>query len=410
MHRCAGQAAPAGSLGFRVGHRVTIYLPSLDGGGPERAMLNVARGLTGRGFQVELAAASAVGHFLDIVPEHVRLVDLGCRRTLSSLLPLIRHLRRERPDVLISSLPHANVVALLANKFLRQPLPVVALRTSNFSLRHADANLKERAAMTLEKHLLPAAHAVVAVSKGVADDLKRVAPRAAHLVRVIHDPVVWRGHEEEAAAPVAHPWFGGSGPPVILAVGRLVALKGHAHLLRAVARVAAARPVRLVIVGEGPERGRLNKLAASLGISHLVDFPGFQLNPLPYMRQAQVFALSSTYEALPNALIQAMACGTPVVSTDCPTGPREILEDGKWGALTPVHDAEALATAILKTLDNPVAPSLLKASAARYAARTSIDGYANVMASILDTDAYKRNGAKTPTKQAAAHTAAHSAH
>ena len=363
-------------------------------------MLNLAKGLAERGFAVELVLASASGHFLELVPASVRLVDLGCRRTLSSLFPLVRHLKRQRPDVLIVTLPHSNVLALLANKLLRRPLPVVALRTSAFSLRYADANLKERVAMQLEKHLFPSAHAVVAVSEGVAEDLQRVVPRAAHLVRRIHDPVVWPDHAAKAAAPLAHPWFADAGPPVILTAGRLVALKGHATLLRAVARLADTRPVRLVILGEGPERARLDKLAATLRIQHLVDFAGFQLNPLPYMRGAKVFVLTSTYEALPNALIQAMACGTPVVSTDCPTGPREILEEGKWGLLTPVGDASALATAVHQTLDDPLPSSGLKARAAHYSAQASIDGYAAVVADVLGLDPYKRNGTQTASKTA----------
>lgn len=376
-----------------MGQRIAIFLPSLDGGGPERAMVNVARGLAERGFAVELLLASAVGHFLDIVPPTVRVVDLGCRRTFTSLLPLIRHLRRAPPDILVSSLPHANAIALLASKFATRPLPVVALRTSGFALCYADADLKERVAMQLERHLFPSAQTVVAVSDGVADELRRVVPRAAHLVRPIHDPVVWPDHAERAATPVSHPWFSDSGPPVILAAGRLVSVKDHPTLLRAIARVAAVRPVRLIIMGEGPERERLESLAQALGIADRVDLPGFQLNPLPYMRRAAAFVLSSTHEALPNALIQAMACGTPVVSTDCPTGPRVIMEGGKCGPLTPVQDPIALATAILDTLENPVPAEVLKASAARYSAQTSIDGYAAVMADALALDAYTRNGA-----------------
>lgn len=247
--------------------------------------------------------------------------------------------------------------------------------------------------MQLERYLFPSARTVVAVSDGVADELKRVAPRAAHLVRPIHDPVVWPDHADWAAMPVSHPWFSDSGPPVILAAGRLVSLKDHPTLLRAIARVAAVRPVRLVIMGEGPERERLESLAQTLGIADRVDLPGFQLNPLPYMRRAAAFVLSSTYEALPNALIQAMACGTPVVSTDCPTGPRVIMEGGKCGPLAPVQDPIALATAILDTLESPVPADVLKASAARYSAQTSIDGYAAVMAAALAPDAYTRNGA-----------------
>ena len=178
--------------------------------------------------------------------------------------------------------------------------------------------------LILERALWRFADAVVANSFGSARDLKRIAPGIAPRVRVIHNPVVWPDHRTKAAEPVQHPWFA-QNTPIVLAAGRLVNRKDHATLLRAFALVAKARPARLIIIGEGEERDNLGALADELGIADIVELPGFRRNPFAWMAKASVFVLPSVYEGSPNVLIQAIACGTPVVSTDCPSGPREIL-------------------------------------------------------------------------------------
>ena len=342
-------------------------------------MLDVARGLAGRGLPVDLVLVRAEGPYRALLPEGLRLIDLNARRVLASLAPLLRYLRRERPGVLLSTLPEGNVIALLAKKLCARELRVVVRRANTFTMEYADGRFKERMTLRLEKYLMPSADAVVAVSRGVADDLARSVPAASHLVRVIHNPVVWPDHAARAGMPVEHPWFGAPDLPVILSAGRLVAWKGHSTLLRAFAEVVKSRPARLVVLGEGPERRGLAALAQDLEIEHVVDFPGFHINPLAYMSKADVFVQSSAREGFVNVLVQAMACGTPVVSTDCPSSPSEILEGGKWGRLVPVNDPRSLAKAVLETLDNPVAPDLLIARANAYAAEASIDRYMDIM-------------------------------
>jgi glycosyltransferase involved in cell wall biosynthesis len=191
----------------------------------------------------------------------------------------------------------------------------------------------------------------------VAGSLLQLSPIPIQKVRVIYNPVVSPELYEKADAPVEHPWFQPHQPPVVLAAGRLVALKGYDTLLRAFARVRQETPARLVILGEGPERPNLERLAAELGVAADVDMPGFDPNPFRYMKRAGVFVLSSRYEGLPNVLIQALACGCPVVSTDCPSGPSEILDGGRYGALVPVDDVEAMAGAIVRALLGQVAPA-----------------------------------------------------
>ncbi len=358
---------------------VALYMPSLDGGGAERAMLDVARGLAQRGLPVDMALVQAKGPYLDLLPGGVRLIDLDSRRCLTSLPRLLRYMRRERPRLLISTLPEANTVALIARRALGGRVPVAARRANTFTMEYANAALKDRVTLRLERRLLSSADVVVVNSHGVADDLKRSAPAISRQVHVIHNPVVWPDHAEKAMAPVKHPWFGGAGPPVVLSAGRLTPTKGHATLLEAFAELVKSRPARLVTLGEGPERGRLLELARKLGIERSVDFPGFQVNPFGYMARAKVFALASTYEGFPNVLVQAMACGTPVVSTDCASGPREILEGGRWGRLAPVGDHHALAKAMLETLDAPIAPDLLVSRASAYSAEASIDRYMEII-------------------------------
>lgn len=153
--------------------------------------------------------------------------------------------------------------------------------------------------------------------------------------------------------------------------------------MRAFAEVTKVRPARLVILGEGPDHERLLGVARSLQIGHLVDFAGFQTNPFAYMARAAAFVLASLYEGLPNVLIQAMACGTPVVSTDCPSGPSEILEDGKWGELVPVGDWRALAAAILRTLDAPIDRHALIARAGVYDGAAGVDRYLQLLDDII---------------------------
>ncbi len=342
-------------------------------------MFDVARGLVQRGLSVDLVLVRARGRYLGLLPDDIRLIDLHSRRARLSFPALYRYLRRCRPNVLISTLQDANVMALIAKILFGRRLLAVVRQANTFSMKYADAGLKLRMVMKLEKHLLPFADMVVANSCGASDDLKRNIPRISYKVRVIFNPVVWPDHHNMATISVDHPWFNDTRLPVILSCGRLVDQKGYSTLIRAFAELLRSRPARLVILGEGPKRQGLIKLIRDLGIAHAVDLPGFYLNPFAYMAKAQVFVLASLYEGFPNVLVQAMACGTPVVSTDCPSGPKEILEDGRYGCLVPVEDSYSLARAITETLDNPLKPDLLITRAKVYSAQASIDQYIKII-------------------------------
>ena len=361
--------------------RIALFMPSLRGGGVERLMPLLAEGFTRRGLSVDLLLARAEGPFLESIPEGVRLIDLNSRMTITSLPGLVGYLKVARPQVLIAAM-NAVIPALIAKRFFMPGIRVLARQDNTYSMQFATASLKTRMALTLMRYLLPSAHAVIAVSTGVAEDLKRVVPGAADLVHVIYNPVIREEIAMRSAEPTGHPWLCDSDTPVVLAVGRLVPQKDYSTLLRAFAEVVRVRPARLVVLGEGSEGDRLAALAKDLRIADIVDFHGYADNPYSYMAKSHVLVLSSVFEGLPTVLIEAMACGTPVVSTDCPSGPREILQDGVLGRLVPVGDWRTLGQAILETLQNPIQSARLVDGANRFSVESSIQQHFKLVSEL----------------------------
>jgi len=339
---------------------VAIVLPSLAGGGAERVLLQLAHQLLAQGLPVELLLAQASGPYLADVDGALPLHQLGGRGVLRSLLPLVRYLRQRRPQVVLAAMTHMNVVALLAARLAAagggpQVRVVVSERAALSALLAAEAPLQRLVQRWLVRWLYPRAGAVLAVSAGVARDVEAVAGLPAGRVLPIANPLDVDDLRTRAKQPLVHPWLEPGSPPLLLAAGRLEAQKDFVTLLQAVALLVQERPLRLVILGEGSQRRTLEARRAVLGLDAVVALPGFCANPMAWMGRAAVLVLSSSWEGLPGVLLQAMACGTPVVSTDCPHGPREILEDGAWGALVPVGDAPALAAAISRQLASPAA-------------------------------------------------------
>lgn len=331
---------------------VAIYLPSLGGGGAERAMVTLANGMAKRGVRVDLVLVNAEGPYLKEVARDVRVVEIGARRVLLSLPGLVRYLRRERPQALLSALNHANVIAVVARRLSGVGTRLLVSERSNASMaRTGFQSLRASAVLPLMRWAYPKADSVVAVSKGVADDLAEAIALPRDRISVIYNPVVTQELFDKVQAPLTHPWLGQSTSPVILGVGRLTMAKDFSTLIRAFAKVLAQRDCRLIILGDGELRSELEALVRELGIQANVQLPGFVDNPFAWMSRVSLFVLSSAWEGLPNVLIQAMACGAPVVSTDCPSGPHEILEGGRWGTLVPVKNVEALAAAINNVLN-----------------------------------------------------------
>lgn len=331
-------------------HRVALFLPNLGAGGAERITVNLARGFVEAGHAVDMIAASASGAFIDALPSGVRLVDLRARRTAAALLPLARYLRAERPRALLSALDHANVVAILAARLARFG-GSVWVAVHNDLLQGRRLTPRQRVALALLGQAYRRATGVIAVSHGVQRSVQQAAGVPAARIRMIYNPVVFPEILEQAQVRPCHPFLREPGPPVLLGIGRLVPQKNFALLLRSVAALPDGRLARVIILGEGEERAMLARLAEELGLRDRVDMPGFVPNPYAYLAHADLFVLSSDSEGLPTVLIEAMAVGTPVVSTDCPNGPREVLADGAHGELVAMGDVAGMAAAIVRALD-----------------------------------------------------------
>jgi glycosyltransferase involved in cell wall biosynthesis len=333
---------------------IAFFLPSLAAGGAERVTLNLAQGISERGLPVDLVLATAEGPFRDQLPPGVRVVDLGTRRVLRSLVPLTSYLRRERPRVLFSQMDHANVVALWAGRMAGRVTPVIV--TVHNTMSQANKGGGNLWWPPLLRTFYPWAAAVVAVSRGVADDLARTAGLPREIMEVVYNPVIMPGTLAMASSVPDHPWFAPGQPPVITAAGRLTKQKDFPHLIRAFAMVRQTRQAHLIILGEGEDRADLEALIAELGLTDDVALPGYQENATAYIAGSAVFVLSSAWEGLPTVLIEALAVGARVISTDCPSGPREILQDGRLGTLVEVGNVTALANAIINALDRPADP------------------------------------------------------
>jgi glycosyltransferase involved in cell wall biosynthesis len=399
--------------------KIAVLLPSLEGGGAERSMLNLVKAFLAHGRTVDLVLCKAKGAYLGEIPEGATMIELRPtgglkarwdaaifnRRDFSALLhPVllakkispevarIRSLRQymdeTRPDVVLSALPYANLLAIWAKQVSNSRVPVVVSeRIALATYCAAPSNYRKwrwRYLPELVRRTYPGADAVVSVSNQVANDLQENVGLIHPCITTIYNPVVDDTLRANAQQALEHPWFAPGAAPVILGVGRLTEQKDFPTLMRAFAQLRATRQARLVILGEGRLREELQELANELGIGEDVDMPGFVTNPLQYMARASALVLSSEYEGLPGVLIQALGCGCPVVSTNCPGGSAEILADGKYGALVDVGDADAMAHAIIKELDKPTARDILLQRAEDFSVERAVSNYLELLDSVVE--------------------------
>lgn len=394
--------------------RIAFLIADLNVGGVQKTTLTLARALAEAGDQVDLLVLRAGGALRDQISPAVRCVELppaACWRgrlyalaadpaafvqllrpvliakkvsaTLPYLPALVRYLRAERPDALVSATPHLNLEAVWARRLAGTATRVlISERSAPSQKLPKSKNWRHRHLPPLMRRTYPQADVIVAVSVALADDLAAVTGLPRSLIRTIYNPIVGPELLARAGEAVGHPWLQPGQPPVILGVGRLTDQKDFPTLLRAFARVRAKRAARLLILGGAKNEEKfqdrqaaLLALAAELGIATDVEVPGFADNPIAYMARARVFVLSSRFEGLPGALIQALACGCQVVSTDCPTGPAEILEQGRYGLLVPMGDDTAMAAAIEQALDAPLAPEFLRRRAGEFSEARAVSSY-----------------------------------
>lgn len=412
--------------------RISIILPDLAGGGAERATLRLAAGFLQRSHLVDLLLLRPAATYRESIPPGIRIFyvtypfrripsastfvsdatrrgfsleqlpvsPLGRYSALSTLrrrwpgslttsrnacdaAAVAKYLLRIQPAVALSALHPANV-ALVCGKILADAdTPVLVSIRNNLALDYTKADL------TRARVLYRKANAIVSVSKGAARGTAKTLALPTECLNPISNPIPVEAISSAAQEPVEHPWFKEDGPPVVLTAGRPSPQKDHPTLVRALALLRHSTEVRLVILcdseGFNTRSGirETRRLAASLGVAERVTHLEFDENPFRYMARADVVALSSRYEGFPNVLVEAMACGTPVVSTDAPYGPNEILEGGRWGPLVPVGDADALAKAIAGVLAGQrVSASDLQLRAASFSTQRAVDAYEKLLAAL----------------------------
>jgi glycosyltransferase involved in cell wall biosynthesis len=362
--------------------RVAIFLPSLAGGGAERVVVNLLRGLQAEKVNCTLLLAAAEGVYLDQVPEGVEVVDLGVSHVRQAIWPLRRWLSEHQPQLLVSHLSHANIAAALAVRRLSIPTQLLLVEHLTMSA-YEGTSLKDHLIRPLARWLYKGNTAVATVSQGAARDLEQQLHLPADSVHVLYNPVVDDALRRQAAEPLDDSWPGQPETPRLIAIGRLTPQKNFPLLLRGFARLVKQHPARLVILGEGEQRSSLETLIEELGLSELVELPGFVSNPYAWLSQADLFVLSSRFEALPTVLIESLACGTPVVATDCPAGPAEILQQGRWGRLVPMDDELALADAMAESLADTADPAALRDRAADFSVEIAVQRYLQLFRQLL---------------------------
>ncbi len=368
------------------GKKVAFFIESLALGGIGRLTLVLAERFLERGFLVSLLVNKKKGDYLKQVPAAVKISGHKRSRLLFSIGRVGRFLKEEDPDVLITANERINIIALLAAKIYRPRAKIViSIHTNNteqlrYERRGLVVYLYRKLTFTAARLTYRWADEVVAVSRGVAADASRLFRLAPEKIRVIYNPVVTPRMKELMKMPLDHPWFNDPAGPVILAMGRLTWAKDFITLLEAFDRVVAAIPgARLVILGEGKQRKNLEKKIAALKLNECVSLPGYIENPYNYLHRASLFVLSSRYEGFGNVLVEAMAAGTPVVATDCPSGPAEILAKGRYGPLVEPGDAVALSEAMLKVLANPPEPHALRTRAADFSVDNAVEEYLKLL-------------------------------
>ncbi len=360
--------------------KIAVFVSFSGQGGVERMMFNLCEGMATQGFEVDLLLIKADRAHLGRLPLNVNIVKLEASHALSSFPSLLRYLINKRPIALLAAKDRANRVALLTNMLAKKitgnaTRVVTRLGTTVTAALQEESRITSRLRYLPMRLLYPLADEIVAVSQGVADDLAAITGLSTESMRVIANPVITSRLESSAKEAVKLPWPEDDTAPMVVGAGRLTRQKDFPTLIRAFAGLRANRPCRLMILGEGRDRKALEGLIDELGLAEDVRLPGFVENPYAYIRRSSLFVLSSRWEGSPNVLTEALALGIPVVAADCPSGPVEILQGGRYGRLVPMGDVNQMTDAMQATLDHPPEPSFLTQAVRAYTVENSSRRY-----------------------------------
>lgn len=359
---------------------IAFFTSSMGDGGAQRTVANLVRGFAELGYSVDLVLIDPNGPYLDTLPKEVNVVDFNVDRAITTIPSLAIYLSRNDPDIFFSTIEYLNVVALISYQLSASEATTI-IRTASVRSAHDIHTPKQQIQYRLAKRLYPRADQLIALSNYVKDDMQSHYQLRDRTIEVIYNPVNISEIQSLAQQKPDHEVFY-SDSEVIVNVGRFNEEKDILTTVRAFAQVVPERDVELLLLGKGPQKEKLTELATDLDIKERVHMPGFVDNPFRYVHSSDVFVLSSRWEGFGNVLVEAMACGTPVVATNCPGGPSEILDEGTYGNLVPVGDEKALASAIERTLDDPLDESTLIDRALDFDYEDITDQYKKAMRSI----------------------------
>ena len=354
---------------------IALFCTSLSGGGAERVLLNLAEGFIASGHMVDLVLIHKEGEYLEQVPDGVNIIDLQAANNIHAMIKFWGYVHKSRPDVVVSTLLPASQAAIIVQKFLKKKHRLFVRVDNTLSREMEDVSWRKYLRV---KWLYPLAQHFITVSNGVADDLESYLNIPRHKIHTIYNPMQIEAIQMQAKQAISHTWFDAE-VPLIITMGRLASQKNMELLIETVAAIRQQCEVRLMILGKGEQEDYLCSLVHRLQLDEVVEFLGFQPNPYAYLAQADLFVLPSLFEGFGNVIVEALACGVPVVSTDCPHGPAEILEQGKYGILVPPGDRNALGKAILEALDTQHDKERLKGRAQEFSMETILPNYYKVL-------------------------------
>jgi glycosyltransferase involved in cell wall biosynthesis len=354
---------------------IAFFLVNLDGGGAEKVMLTLAGGFAEKGFKVDLVLVKLEGEYLSLISPKVRVINLARSRLIASLLPLIQYLKQNQPKVLISALEDPNTLSIIAKILARVSTRLIITVHNPLSLNQQSNQLKRKLTPFFVRWLFPFADEIVSVSQGVADGIARISRLPPKNIKVIYNPIFMPNLIEKINEPIDFNLLIKEEVSFVLGIGRLSKEKDFSTLINAFAIVQKQYPLELIILGQGPELSNLQLLVKKLNLVDKVAFLGFVNNPYPYMAKAKMLVMTSVLEGFGNVLVEGMIVGTPVVSTDCESGPSEILANGKYGHLVDIGDIQGLAIAMIDTLKNPLDPEFLKKRGREFSLEAALTKY-----------------------------------
>ncbi len=359
---------------------ICIFLPNFDNGGVERMLVNLAYGMWQNQIKVDFIVANKDRPYLAELPPEVTIIELQTHDQHQQIEKTAQYLNEHTPSAMLSAKEPDIAIAEAAIHSSNVSCTFFIRAVTNHTQRLSHSNpLKRWFSLREIKKLYAKADGIIAVSQGVADDLLSILGSAAPVITTANNPVITPSFQDKAKQSVAHPWFEEGQPPVILGIGRISRAKNFPLLIKSFAQLRQQRECRLMIVGSGKKQDKLLKLSDKLGVRADIDLLGYQENPYAFLKQASLFVLSSLWEGSPNVLTEALASGCPVVSTDCLSGPKEILQNGKFGPLVPMNDVDALTKAMNETLNHPLPAEILISATENFTAINSAKQYLKAM-------------------------------